>query len=130
MVRIASERLGKPVLQLRHQDVAFRQAFDGVWSMASLLHVPQADLPRVFEAYRDALVPGGVLFASFKHGEGEVQTKGRLFSNQNRQSLESLIAPIAGLDVIDIRVDADIRPGRSHEEWVSVLCRRTTTATP
>jgi 2-polyprenyl-3-methyl-5-hydroxy-6-metoxy-1,4-benzoquinol methylase len=124
MVRIASERLGKPVLRLHHQDVAFQQEFDGIWSMASLLHVPQAGLPLVFEKYRNALVPGGVLFASFKHGEGEVRTKGRLFSNQNRQSLERLIAPIADLDVLDIWVDFDNRPGRGHEEWVSVLCRR------
>jgi 2-polyprenyl-3-methyl-5-hydroxy-6-metoxy-1,4-benzoquinol methylase len=130
MVRIASERLGKPVLQIRHQDVVFRQTFDGIWSMASLLHVPQAELRVVFEKYRNALVPGGVLFASFKHGQGESRTKGRLFSNQNRQSLERLIAPIADLEVIDTWVDFDNRPGRSHEEWVSVLCRRATTVTP
>lgn len=38
MVRHASRALGQEVLHLRHEDIRFEEAFDGIWSNASLLH--------------------------------------------------------------------------------------------
>lgn len=34
---------------------------DGIWSSASLLHVPRGDVPRTLRAWHQALAPGGVL---------------------------------------------------------------------
>ncbi len=47
MVQHATEMIGQEALHLRHQDVTFVEAFDGIWSMVSLLHVPHAELPAV-----------------------------------------------------------------------------------
>jgi SAM-dependent methyltransferase len=125
MVRHASETLGRPALHLRHQDVDFAAAFDGIWSNASLLHVPQDELAGVMTKYRDALVPGGVMFASFKHGAGEIQRDERLFSNQTAESCRTLLESVPGLDLIEMWVDTDRRPDRGHEEWLNLLCRKT-----
>jgi len=124
MVRHASDLLGQQALLLRHQEVDFHEAFDGVWSMASLLHVPQAELPDVLERYRDALVPGGVLFASFKHGDGEEIVGERLFAHQHRASFARLIGSIAGMTLLDTSIDLDTRPGRNDEEWFTAVCRK------
>ena len=124
MVRHASAALGRPALHLRHEDVAFDAAFEGIWSNASLLHVPQADLPAVLGNYRDALVPGGVIFASFKHGSGEFHRDERIFSNQTEDSFRQLIEEVPGLDVLEMWISNDRRPGREHEEWLNALCRR------
>ena len=45
--------------------------FDGIFANASLFHVPSADLPRVLRELREALRPGGVLFASNPRGGNE-----------------------------------------------------------
>lgn len=45
--------------------------FDGIFANASLFHVPSADLPRVLRELREALRPGGVLFASNPRGSNE-----------------------------------------------------------
>jgi SAM-dependent methyltransferase len=129
MVNHVSELLGTEALHLRHQEVAFVEEFDGVWSMASLLHVPHSELPDVLERYRRALVPGGVLFASFKHGEGEHYRDERLFANQNDASFREIIAKIPGLNLIETWVEQDRRPGRESDQWFSVLCRRAATTT-
>jgi hypothetical protein len=124
MVEHASRLLSRPTLHLRHQEVAFQKEFDGVWSMASLLHVPRVKLPAVLMNYRAALVPGGVWFASFKHGAGELVVKGRLFSDHTRKSFETLLGLTPGLALIESFVSLDTRPGRETEEWLTVLCRR------
>jgi 2-polyprenyl-3-methyl-5-hydroxy-6-metoxy-1,4-benzoquinol methylase len=44
MVRMARERVGDlaEIRQMRSEEVAWREEFDGVWACASLLHVPVA----------------------------------------------------------------------------------------
>jgi len=43
----------------------------GVWSCASLLHVPRPDVPAALVAWRDCLRPGGVLGLSTSLGDDE-----------------------------------------------------------
>ncbi len=124
MVEHVIEMLGQEALHLRHQDVIFVEAFDGIWSMASLLHVPHAELPDVLQRYQRALVPGGVLFASFKLGEGEDVRSERLFANQNETSFRAVVARVAGLGLLETWMEVDRRPGRQDEQWFNVLCQR------
>lgn len=124
MVAHVRRTLDIPAFQLRHQDVAFREEFDGVWSCASLLHVPHAELPGVLRRYRQALVPNGVLFASFKHGEGEHVRDERLFANQNDASFRAVLASVPGLVLLESRIDPSHQPGKGREEWFNVICRK------
>jgi ubiquinone/menaquinone biosynthesis C-methylase UbiE len=46
-------------------------SFDGIWNVASLLHLEKKDVPTALsEAYR-VLKPEGVMYLSIKEGEGE-----------------------------------------------------------
>ena len=47
MCRIASERTGISVRQLRFEEVEGEEMYDGIWACASLLHVHAKDLPAV-----------------------------------------------------------------------------------
>jgi SAM-dependent methyltransferase len=59
MVRLAAAYTGQPVLHLTFDQMDFDSAFDGIWACATLLHIPRADLPGVFERFIRALKPGG-----------------------------------------------------------------------
>ena len=48
-----------------------REAYDGVWASACLLHVPRAELAGILARIHRALTAGGVFYASFKAGEGD-----------------------------------------------------------
>ncbi|HYI25420.1 MAG TPA: bifunctional GNAT family N-acetyltransferase/class I SAM-dependent methyltransferase [Thermomicrobiales bacterium] len=124
MVELASERLGRRVMHLRHEEVAFDREFDGIWANATLLHVPQDGLPDVLARYRRALVPGGVMFASFKLGSGEVVAGERLFANQDETSFRDVLAAVPAMSLVDVWTSQDRRPGRAHEGWLNVLVRR------
>jgi SAM-dependent methyltransferase len=58
-------------------------AFDAVWSMNCLLHVPDKSLPAALRAVREVLKPGGLFFLGLWGGtdsEGIMEEDGRFFS--------------------------------------------------
>jgi SAM-dependent methyltransferase len=81
MAAIASKRLNHPVNAMRFDELDERDAFDGVWASACLLHVPRAELAEVLARVHRALKTGGVFYASFKAGEGDGRDSlGRYYS--------------------------------------------------
>lgn len=124
MVRRAREHTGLPVQHLTFEEVAWAQAFDGVWANASLLHVPRSDLPRVVGRLVRALKPHGWLYASFKYGETERELEGRRFTDQTEVTLRELMRQ-AEVQVADVWIDADERPGHEGERWTCCIGRAT-----
>lgn len=69
--RLASAYLGQAVECRRFEEITEKGIYDGIWACASLLHVPYAELPETVAKLGEALVDGGVLYASFKYGREE-----------------------------------------------------------
>lgn len=124
MAAKASAHTGLAVLHLDFAQVAWREAFDGIWANASLLHVPRRDLPDIMRRLRSALVPGGVWELSFKLGSGERRTPGRLFTDLDESAARALITEVGGLETLAISISYDVRPGRENEGWTNLLVRR------
>lgn len=124
LAALARLHTGLPVQVLTFDQVAWREAFEGVWACASLLHVPRVGLADAVGRLRDALVPGGVLWMSFKFGKGERQVEGRHFTDLDEAGADALLAKVGGLELLWTKVAGDVRPGREHERWLSVLCRK------
>ncbi|AFL72870.1 class I SAM-dependent methyltransferase [Thiocystis violascens] len=121
MVHLASLELGQSVHCLSFQALDWRCEFDAIWACASLLHVKMTELPDVLRRMARALRAGGVLYASFKYGQGERFHHGRHFSDFNAASLKSLLHDTGVLAPIEIWITHDRRPGRSDEQWLNVL---------
>jgi len=124
LAALAVAHTGLPVEVMTFDQVAWRETFDGVWACASLLHIPRADLPAAVRRLRDAIVPGGILWMSFKHGAQERQANGRHFTDLDEAGARPLIAEVGGLALISLTVTDDARDDRPGERWLSVLCRR------
>jgi SAM-dependent methyltransferase len=125
LAELARAHAGLPVEVLRFDEVAWREAFEGVWACASLLHVPRAGLAEAVGRLRDALVPGGVLWMSFKYGTSERRAgDGRHFTDLDEAGAAALLAEVGGLELLWTKVAGDVRPGREHERWLSIMCRK------
>jgi len=111
LVALAEAYLGQPVKCLRFQEIAWQDAFDGIWACASLLHVPASE-------------PGGILYASFKYGSGEREHHGRRFTDLDEAGLAALLRQVPGLEPEETWTTADLRPGREAERWLNTLLRR------
>ena len=123
MANLASAHTGIAVQHQRFDQVSWLKAFDGIWACASLLHVARADLPGALFRLAHALKPGGVLYVSFKYGDGERFVHGRDFTDMNEALLTALIAQ-AGLVLTDMWTSTDVRPERAGERWLSAIARR------
>ncbi len=71
-----------------------------------------------------ALVPTGVLFASFKYGEHEGERNGRLFNSYTEASFGELCDRHAALRIVKIWRTLDSRPDHQGEEWLDVLLQK------
>jgi ubiquinone/menaquinone biosynthesis C-methylase UbiE len=73
MVDFASKRA--PLANFKLGDIRnlefANSTFDGIWSIASLLHLSKQELPSALEEMNRVLKPGGMLFTVLKEGEGE-----------------------------------------------------------
>jgi SAM-dependent methyltransferase len=123
MARLASGHTGLAVQHLAFADITWREAFDGIWACASLLHVPHADLPGILTRLAHALRPGGVFYMSFKYGPSDRFIHGRYFNDMTEERLTAALAP-SHLRIAQMWTSLDVRPERAGERWLSVLAVR------
>jgi len=100
-------------------------SFDGVFANASLFHVPLQELPRVLVELRDALRPGGVLFASNPRGHGEEGWQGERYGAWH--DLEAWRALVTGAGFVEL--EHYYRPEglpRDQQNWLASVWRKPT----
>ena len=100
MRKRASEYLGQEVLDMRFQEIAFKNEFDGIWACASLLYVPMDQLPETMKKLNASLKDGGIIYASFKYGDGTKMRGERKFSDFNEVSIVPLFED-AGFEIMN-----------------------------
>lgn len=119
----ASAHCGFAVAVRSFHNVNEVNKYDGIWCCASLLHVLPADMPGILARLWAALVPGGVLYASFKNGTGTRIRGGRHFTDADESQVEDWLSALTGMDQSDIWLTDDQRPDRS-ERWTNVLVKK------
>jgi 2-polyprenyl-3-methyl-5-hydroxy-6-metoxy-1,4-benzoquinol methylase len=114
MVRLARERVGNraSVHLMSFQDVQWCNEFDGIWTCASLLHVPAASFGDIARRLAAALRAGGTWYMSFKVGAGERVAGGRRFVDHDEETLRLSLEAIP-VEMIDTWISMDARPERS-----------------
>ena len=116
---LAEKELGQPVSVQRLQEIQYQNQFEGIWACASLLHVPAKELPDVFHRLARALKPNGVIYCSFKYGQGEDEKQGRRFTDMDEAGLRVLVDETETSLIKELWVTADRRPGRGQEQWLN-----------
>jgi SAM-dependent methyltransferase len=124
LAELAAKRLGRAVEVLLFEDIAHREAFDGIWAHACLLHVPRDALAPIIERIHAALRPNGVFYASFKAGNAEGRDRfGRYFNYPSPQWLRSAYA-IADWRALDITEAMGGGYDREPTAWLHALATK------
>lgn len=62
------------VVDMRELETKFEDnSFDGAWVSASLLHIPEADVPKVLSGLKKIIVSGGKIYIGLKEGKQGAQ---------------------------------------------------------
>tara|TARA_Y100000815_G_scaffold35251_1_gene29280 strand:+ start:4607 stop:5233 length:627 start_codon:yes stop_codon:yes gene_type:complete len=95
LVEICRGKIGdnNRVSQMLFQDFSSELGrWDGIWAMASLLHLPQKDLGDHLSLLASTLRPDGTLFACLKSGHEEfVDERGRPMSSVDELTVKALL---------------------------------------
>ena len=120
----ASAYTGIPVKQMLFSELDACEKYDGIWACASILHLPVKELEDVIGKLERALVPDGVLYASFKYGTFEGMRNGRYFTDFTEEKLKSFWEKTTALSIFDMWVSHDVRSDRKERQWINILARR------
>lgn len=131
MAREAETRIGRPVRVQLFEDLDDKNAFDGIWANASLLHVPRTGLPNVLACVHRALKPGGFLAASFKSGGTEGRDKlGRYYNYLNANEVTELLNAAGAWSSLDLKEGRGTGYDGSETGWIVVFARKAAPCPP
>ena len=120
LVSRASEYTGIEVEFGLFNDVDDTERYDAIWCCASLLHVPEIELPETLSKLANALKPSGVWYVSFKYGDKQRKKDGRSFTDINEQRLTKLVTSLSNIDISSTWITEDNRPDR-NEKWLNAI---------
>ena len=124
LCKIASEYAGVPVRQMLFMELDEVAAYDGIWACSSILHCPYEDLVIVMRKICTALKDNGVLYTSFKYGTFAGERNGRFFTDMTEEKFKELLKKVQGLEIEDLTITTDVRPGRGEEKWLNLILRK------
>lgn len=102
-------------LEATFDEIKFRNRFDGVWAAAALLHVPSRQMEDILRKLLQALKPNGILFMSFKYGQGEHEYDARFYSYYGIRNIRTLLKRVTTAGEVNIWLsNAD---GRKLSRW-------------
>lgn len=124
LVSRASKYTGIEVRNGLFDDVDEVEKYDAIWCCASLLHVPEIELPETLKKLANTLKPSGFWYVSFKYGDSQREKDGRSFTDINEQRLTEFVSSLNNIDINSTWVTEDNRPER-NEKWLNaILVRR------
>ena len=121
LCRLASNYTSISVKQMLFSELDAVEKYDGIWACASILHLEWTDLVVVMQKMVRALKGEGVIYTSFKYGQFTGERNGRFFTDLDEEGLAKLLKEVGGLEVKELWITGDVRPGRGEEKWLNVL---------
>ena len=120
----ASKYTGITVKEVLFQDWKSEPKYNGIWACSSILHLTKQELKAVISNIKEALLPAGIFYTSFKYGDFEGERNGRYFTDFTESSFEELIKDVGGFEIIEEWITGDVRPGREAEKWLNVMLKK------
>jgi superfamily II DNA or RNA helicase/HKD family nuclease len=123
LARMAGDLIGQPARVCRFEEFEDNHRYDGVWACASLLHIAEEALPSVLARLWQTLKPLGLLYVSFKLGDGERLHGERHFTDATEPRLRGWLRGLPDIERIECWITRDVRPDRD-DQWLNGLIRR------
>lgn len=102
MCKIASNVLNEEVKQVNFLDIDYVKEFDGVFACASLLHLDKEELITCLNKIIIALKDKGILYASFKYGEGTRIKENRFFNDMTEDKFRSICSNFNSIEIVKV----------------------------
>ena len=71
-----------------------------------------------------AIKENGLIYTSFKYGSFAGVRNGRYFIDMTEDTLMELLQAVGGLELEELWITSDVRPGRGEEKWLNLFLRK------
>lgn len=120
MCELASKVLGDPVEQMNFLDLDYENEFDGIFACASLLHLNDEDLINCLKKIVTALKDNGILYISFKYGDGTRIKEGRFFNDMTEEKFQEIYSQVPELEFVKVFSNAQYE---NHREFINFILK-------
>ena len=104
--RLAEKYIGKYVRNIFFDELDYVNEFDAVWASASLLHVDSKDMKDVLYRIKSALKKNGLMYASWKYGQGEKVDSLRYYVDFDEYAIKKILS-IVSIEIQSIWITED-----------------------
>ena len=123
LCKLASEYAG---LEVRHEDffdLDRTDCYDGLWALASILHVERKRMPALLELMARSLKKGGCMFIMVVNGDFDGTRWGRHYSDYTEDSFRELLES-AGLSELEIIEAWTGKLQRGETLWLNMIIKK------
>lgn len=121
--KIIYENTGIVAIEKNAQEIDFIESFDGIYAIASLLHIPKKDMQETLLKIRKALVDDGSFMLSVKAGKGEsLDENERFFAYYEANEIKEMLLE-SGFKDVDFNINAD-RLQREDLQWITISAKK------
>lgn len=92
MCKLASSYIHQDVECMLFEDLNDKDTYDGIWACSSILHVEKEQLPNILIKMLNALKPNGIIYTSFKKGNGYRIQEGKYYNYITKEELEQILS--------------------------------------
>ena len=124
MCALAEIHTDLEVLNMTFEELDFDEVFDGVWACASLLHVPEKEMPDILKKVGMALKPGGHLYVSVKEGEFEGIRDERYYVDYKKRKLMDMLEDTEIFEIKDVWKSDGVKTHTGDTRWLNIIAKK------
>lgn len=95
MCKLASKYIKQEVDCMRFDELDDINIYDGIWACSSILHIEKENLSSILTKMINALKVNGVIYTSFKIGEGYEVKEGKYYNYLTKEEMELILNTIS-----------------------------------
>lgn len=95
MCKLASKYINQEVTCMKFEELDDINVYDGIWACSSILHIEKEKLENVLKKMLNSLKPNGIIYTSFKLGEGYQIKEGKYYNYLTQDEMEKILNNIS-----------------------------------
>lgn len=127
MCKLASSYIHQNVECMLFEDLEDKSIYDGIWACSSILHIEKEKLPDIIIKMVDALKTNGIIFTSFKKGNGYEIKEGKYYNYITKEELEEILEKLhLNIKIIDYfeTLPSTNRPNTEGTIWSNYIIKK------
>ena len=125
MCEIASRYINQEVEYMDFSDLDDLDTYDAIWACASILHVEKEKLPSILSKMLRALKPNGIIYTSFKKGEGYMIKEGKYYNFLTKEELEKVLEEVLDdAKIVDCFETLPTTKRQDGSEWINFIIQK------